>query len=200
MEYLPHHISTYQLTIEPGTAFGRALGRGSLHALDPDMSADFYDLVVSHLTHVGYDHYEVSNFAGPDHKSRHNMTCWTGMDYVGVGPGAHGRITRDGHRYTTVAELRPEGYITRVGQTGFGIYEKKRLSRTEQASEYLLMGLRISDGISIERFEQIGGDLNPEIIKELAEGNFIEISGDNLSATTGGRRVLDKIIERLLIN
>ena len=90
------HISTYQLTIEEGTAFAKAEARGDVKAVDSDKSADFYDLVRERLVAEGFEHYEVSNFAKPGHRSKHNLAYWQGRDYVGVGPGAHGRLTVEG--------------------------------------------------------------------------------------------------------
>ncbi len=195
------HISAYQLTIEEGTAFAKAEARGDMKAVDGDRSADFYDLVRGRLTSQGFDHYEVSNFAKPGHRSRHNLAYWQGRDYVGVGPGAHGRLTVDGTRYATIAAMRPADYRKRVAETDLGIAEKERLSHEAWAEEYLLMGLRIEEGISASRFEEIAGRELPErVIAELSDDGLVERNGDNLKATPEGRLVLNTVTEKLLLN
>ena len=194
------HISTYQLTIEEGTAFAKAEARGDIKAVDSDKSADFYDIVRERLITDGFHHYEVSNFAKPNHRSQHNLAYWQGRDYVGVGPGAHGRLTVDGKRYATVAEMRPKAYQDKVAATGLGIAEKEALSRTAWAEEYLLMGLRIEQGVSLTRFEEIlGGALSRNAISNLSENGLILRDGDNLNVTSRGRLLLNKVTEKLLV-
>ena len=195
------HISAYQLTIEAGTAFARAESRGDIKAVDGDKSADFYDLVRERLMAEGFDHYEVSNFAKPDHRSRHNLAYWQGRDYVGVGPGAHGRLTVDGTRYATIAAMRPKDYQDKIGSFGLGVLEKEILSPTAWAEEYLLMGLRIEDGISPSRFKEIlGEDLSMISMNELVQDRLITRQGDRLKATPQGRLLLNSVTEKLLVN
>ncbi len=195
------HISAYQLTIEEGTAFAKAEARGDMKAVDGDRSADFYDWVRGRLISAGFEHYEVSNFAKPGHRSKHNLVYWQGRDYVGAGPGAHGRLTVDGARYATIAAMRPADYRKTVAETGLGIAEKERLSHEAWAEEYLLMGLRIEEGISASRFEEIAGRELPErVIAELSDDGLIECGGDNLKATPEGRLVLNTVTEKLLLN
>ena len=194
------HISTYQLTIEDGTAFAKAEARGDIKAVDSDKSADFYDLVRERLIAEGFDHYEVSNFAKPDHRSQHNLAYWQGRDYVGVGPGAHGRLTVEGVRYATVAEMRPKDYQDKVSTSGLGFAEKEALSRTAWAEEYLLMGLRIDEGISMARFEEISKKALPiSVIKKLSEDGFITQEAHRLKVTSTGQLLLNTITEKLLI-
>ena len=195
------HISTYQLTIEEGTAFAKAEARGDIKAVDSDKSADFYELVRDRLIAEGFEHYEVSNFAKPGHRSQHNLAYWQGRDYVGVGPGAHGRLTLDGTRYATITEMRPKDYQDKVQETGLGIAEKEALSRTALAEEYLLMGLRIEEGISLARFKEISGrELSGEIIRELVDNELLLHEGDGLKATSQGRLLLNAVTEKLLLN
>lgn len=195
------HISTYQLTIEEGTAFAKAEARGDIKAVDSDKSADFYDLVRERLMSDGFDHYEVSNFAKPNYRSQHNLAYWRGQDYVGVGPGAHGRLTVEGTRYATVAEMRSLDYQDKVAATGLGIAEKEALSRTAWAEEYLLMGLRIEEGISLLRFEEIEGQGLPiKVINELVKDRLLERQGERLKATSQGRLLLNSVTEKLLLN
>jgi oxygen-independent coproporphyrinogen-3 oxidase len=194
------HISTYQLTIEEGTAFARAEARGNLKAVDEDKSADFYEFVRERLTTDGYDHYEVSNFAKPGYRSQHNLAYWRGQDYIGVGPGAHGRLTVEGTRYATVAEMRPQTYQDKVAATGLGLAEKEALSRTAWAEEYLLMGLRIEEGISLARFEKISGKRPAkETIQELVQNSLLNYDEDRIITTSEGRLLLNAVTEKLLV-
>ena len=119
-----------------------------MRAVNADISADFYDYVRKTLTASTFDHYEVSNFAKTGHQSQHNLAYWRGWDYVGVGPGAHGRITDNGNRQATTTYLTPAAYAKAVTSTGTGIDAAEDLSSEAWASEYLLMGLRIEEGIS----------------------------------------------------
>lgn len=195
------HISTYQLTIEDGTAFAKAEARGDIKAVDSDKSADFYDLVRTRLMADEFAHYEVSNFAKPNHRSQHNLAYWKGRDYVGVGPGAHGRLTVEGTRYATIAAMRPQNYQDKVTATGLGLAEKEALSPTAWAEEYLLMGLRIEDGISLSRFEEIMGEGLPrDVIDDLAGVGLVSSIGDSLTATPQGRLLLNTVTEKLLLN
>lgn len=200
LAYDPPHMSTYQLTIEPGTAFAKAEGRGQSRAVDETLSADMYDYVRQRLTDTGYDHYEVSNFAKPGHRSRHNLTYWEGGDYVGVGPGAHGRLTVEGQRWETICEMKPQNYTRHVKEMGHSLSYKESLSAQAWAEEYLLMGLRTKEGISRARFEEISGQtLSPTRINDLVSEGFLDIEADRLFATNKGRTVLNRITELLLV-
>ncbi|GGX75499.1 coproporphyrinogen III oxidase [Litorimonas cladophorae] len=194
------HISTYQLTIEDGTAFAKAEGRGQARAVNTDLSADLYDLVRDTLIDAGFEHYEVSNFAKPSHRSRHNLAYWQGLDYVGVGPGAHGRVTQNNKRTATIAHLTPGAYARAVTETGAGIDSREVLSASDWASEYLLMGLRIDEGISLRRYHEIlGEDLNEIELNALVEDGLLTRADDNLKATSHGRLLLNAVTERLLL-
>jgi len=195
------HISTYQLTIEDGTAFAKAEARGDIKAVDSDKSADFYDLVRERLINEGFEHYEVSNFARTGHRSQHNLAYWKGRDYVGVGPGAHGRLTVDGERYATIAEMRPQDYQDKVAATGLGLAEKEMLSPTAWAEEYLLMGLRIEEGTSMVRYREIAGKALPlDVIQELVQNDLLIQEDGNLKATSQGRLLLNSVTEKLLLS
>ena len=195
------HISTYQLTIEDGTAFARAEARGDIKAVNSDKSADFYDLVRARLMADGFEHYEVSNFARTGHRSQHNLAYWKGRDYVGVGPGAHGRLTVDGERYATIAEMRPQDYQDKVAATGLGLAEKEMLSPTAWAEEYLLMGLRIEEGTSMVRYREIAGKALPlDVIQELVQNDLLIQEDGNLKATSQGRLLLNSVTEKLLLS
>ncbi len=194
------HISTYQLTIEENTAFARAQKRGLRKAVSDDQSAGFYDLIQARLALEGFEHYEVSNFARPDHRSRHNLAYWQGYDYVGVGPGAHGRIQTKSDRLATIAYRRPQEYSVAVKANSHGIEIREILSPESQADEYVIMGLRISDGISMARWAAISGTTLPDQhISELIELGFLRQDDDRLMATENGRAVLNTITDQLLI-
>lgn len=195
------HISTYQLTVEEGTAFAKAEGRGQTRAVDSDLSADLYDQVRETLGASGFDHYEVSNFAKPGHRSRHNLAYWQGLDYVGVGPGAHGRITKDCKRKATIAHLTPRAYAQAVIEKDTGIDSLEVLTGMNWATEYLLMGLRIEDGISLNRFTELAGsNLNALELTHLIQDGLLSKQDDNLKATNDGRLVLNAVTERLLLS
>ena len=194
------HISTYQLTIEQKTAFGQAEKRGIQKAVNEDASADLFEQAIATLLAQGFDQYEVSNFSkGEGARSRHNLLYWQGGDYAGIGPGAHGRLTVGDARTATIAALKPKDYSARVLEHGQGIAEREVLSAEGWADEYILMGMRISEGISLSRYKQISGhDLEPEKIKQYVDTGLLVQQGDRLSATSKGRLVLDTLCHELL--
>ena len=194
------HLSVYQLTIEAGTAFAKAEDRGQSRAVSTDISADFYDAVRGRLGAAGFKHYEVSNFAKPGHRSRHNLAYWRGTDYVGVGPGAHGRITSGGARTATIAHLSPRAYSESVAQNQTGIDSRETLSREDWAAEYLLMGLRIEEGISLARYKELSGrGLNEVELDHLTREGLLLRESDRLIASAQGRIVLNTVTEKLLL-
>ena len=194
------HISTYQLTVEPGTAFAKAEARGQSRAVDSDKSADFFEQAMEQLKQAGFDHYEVSNFALPGHKSNHNLSYWRGYDYVGVGPGAHGRLTCDGKRVSTIAALTPSNYHSTVTKSGIGISDREALTAAEWSEEFVLMGLRTGEGISLSKYKEIRGESLPEErIKPLIDEGLLVLRHDQLIATQRGRFLLNAVTEALLI-
>lgn len=192
------HISTYQLTIEPGTAFARAEARGTRRAVGEDRSAEDFEAISARLLAAGYRHYEVSNFAKPGHESRHNLAYWRGQDYVGVGPGAHGRLWTDQGRIATETALRPADYIRAVGANGTAMTERDRLTPEDAAQEYVMMGLRIEDGLSLSRLADIRGE-SLVIEPALIDDGLLWVTGDRLMATSRGRMVLDGLTRALLL-
>ena len=197
----PAHISAYQLTIEQETAFGRAFSRGDDKSVSESLSADMYEWVAETLKSQGFEHYEVSNFARDGFRSRHNMAYWRGQDYLGVGPGAHGRITKEGKRYATLAWAEPENYANNVAHTGIGLNHRDLLTPQNWGDEYVLMGLRISDGISLARYKAITGKtLSNQTISALSDNGYLIRKGDSLLATEEGRLLLNKVTEELLTN
>jgi oxygen-independent coproporphyrinogen-3 oxidase len=194
----PEHISPYQLTIEPGTAFGRATARGRIPPIDPDLGLALYEATQRVLGEAGYDAYEVSNHAhGEAARSRHNLAVWRGGDYLGVGPGAHGRLTIDGARVATVAASKVANYVARVGATGVGLVSQDRLSPREAAEERLLMGIRTSEGVAWRDLAALGlGPRHPTVVA-LANDGWLAASDSALVATPRGRPLLDHLTGKL---
>jgi len=186
----PEHISPYQLTIETGTAFHRAVGRGSLVPPAEDLAADLFDATQVVLEAHGFDAYEVSNHAkGQAARSRHNLVYWRGEDYVGGGPGAHGRLTVEGARVATTAARKIADYIAGVGSTS------ETLTPRQAAEERLLLGLRIDDGVAFEEVASLG--LSPAKVIDLVEAGLLVEDPARLRATRQGRLVLDRLTSEL---
>jgi len=200
LSYEPGHISAYQLTIEEKTAFAKAERRGEARAVDGDTSADLFELVGEVLRGSDYDRYEVSNFAKTQNdQSRHNKLYWQGEDYVGVGPGAHGRLTVDGKRTATVTALKPADYIHGGASFGSPQTTRESMDSNARAEEYVLMGLRVSEGISINRYEELSGRVfDHDVFTALVEQGLLMIKGDRLMSSEKGRLVLDAISHELL--
>ena len=194
------HISTYQLTIEEKTAFGRALKRGRNMAVRTETSADLFEHLIARLGAEGYSQYEVSNFARAQaERSRHNLAYWQGVDYAGIGPGAHGRLWQSGTRFASVAALKPSDYIQAVNETGSGRAEWAPLAREDIADEYVLMGLRIRDGLSLSHYQTLAGHaLAEDRIEALVAQGLLVKDGDRLAASPKGRLVLDALTRHLL--
>ena len=187
------HISAYQLSIEPGAAFDRAVRRGAMTPLADEPAAALYEFTQQRLEAAGFDAYEISNHAlGASAWSRHNLVYWRGEDYVGVGPGAHGRLTLDAHRGATLSPKRVGDYITRVREWGIGA-EFEPLDGREAALERLLMGLRTVEGAALRDLEPLG--IAPQRIADLSD--FVTVAEARLKATSRGRLVLDRVAAEL---
>ncbi|MGI8840359.1 MAG: radical SAM family heme chaperone HemW [Caulobacteraceae bacterium] len=183
------HISPYQLTIEPGTAFHRAVARGTFAPPPPDLAADLYETTQEVLGAAGFEAYEVSNHArGEAARSRHNLIYWRGGDYVGVGPGAHGRLTLGEERWASVAPGGVADYMARVNATGLGSW-RDRLDGRAVALERLLMGLRTVEGVALSDLNPLR--IPPERIEAL--GGFIDARSGRLAVTAKGRPVLNRL-------
>lgn len=192
------HISPYQLTIEAGTAYDRAVRRGTLVPPHEDLAAALFETTQAVLEGHGFHAYEVSNHArGPAARSRHNLVYWRGLDYVGAGPGAHGRLTLDGVRHATEAAARPADYIARVAATGLGFITDARLSPLDAAEERLLSGLRIDEGVPFAELTALGlSPSHPEVV-HLTDLGLIAEDPLRLRATPKGRLILDHVTGRL---
>ena len=153
LEFAAGHISLYQLTIEPGTQFEQAVARGDFRVLDEERAAELYEATVERLGAAGLADYEISNFAKPGEESRHNLTYWRYGDYVGVGPGAHGRLTLGGEKFATRQHRAPEAWLDLVERDGHATRQRDPVPRAERLSEMLMMGLRLKEGVPIARIE-----------------------------------------------
>ncbi len=195
------HLSLYQLTVEEGTAFGDRLARGGLRGLPgEDLAADFYDLTQELCEAAGYPAYEVSNHARMGAESRHNLIYWRAGDYAGIGPGAHGRLTLDGVRWATDTPKPPGEWLQKVEQSGTGEGAREALSRPDRGAEYLMMGLRLREGVAMDRYcAMTGADIDPAKIKYLRDINMIEFSNGHLMASAQGRMVLNQVIKSLVM-
>ena len=194
------HLSLYQLTIEPGTAFGDRYRIGKLKGLpDDDLAADMYEATQEICGAAGFEAYEVSNHARPGAESRHNLIYWRYGDYAGIGPGAHGRITVNGARRATETPLMPNAWLE-AAESGNGESLRRKLGGLEQAEEYLMMGLRITQGIDLKRYREISGQSpDPARIASLAELGMVRQDGSTLRVTGAGRMVLNAIIRDLFV-
>ncbi|MGL6208536.1 MAG: radical SAM family heme chaperone HemW [Paracoccaceae bacterium] len=194
------HLSLYQLTIEPGTAFGDRFAKGGLLGLpNEDVAADLYDVTQELCDAAGLQAYEVSNHAGAGSESRHNLIYWRGGDYLGIGPGAHGRLTLQGVRWATEALRMPTDWLLSVEAQGHGELAPCALTGEDRAQEYLLMGLRLTEGISLRRYRSISGqDLPQTSLSRLADLGLISVDRDRLAATRAGRMVLNGVLRELV--
>lgn len=190
------HLSTYQLTIETGTPFDRAVRRGRLAPADPELAAGLYEATTDTLCRLGFEAYEVSNHArGPAARSRHNLIYWRGEDYVGVGPSAHGRISTAAGRLATESHRKVADYLAAVAEYGRGGARVERLDAASAAEERVMMGLRLSDGVTVRDLADLGRSAAAE---RLVGDGFLKRHGGRLAATARGRLVLDHVTGLLL--
>jgi oxygen-independent coproporphyrinogen-3 oxidase len=189
----PEHVSAYQLTLEPGTAFDRAVARGRWSPPAPELAAQLYEATNETLSAAGFEAYEVSNHArSPAARSRHNLIYWRGGDYLGVGPGAHGRVTdARGVRWAALTPRRIADYVALVETRGGGLSERSALTPREAALERLLMGLRSIEGV--ERGELAPLGLDDATIERLVAAGLLETPGARIVATKQGRALLDRL-------
>jgi len=193
------HLSLYQLTIEQDTPFFTLHAAGKLVTPDEDTARALYDTTQAVCTAAGLPAYEVSNHARPGGECRHNLVYWRGHEYAGIGPGAHGRLDVGGERRATATERRPEAWLMRVESLGHGVVTDEALTPDEVADEFLLMGLRLAEGIDPQRFARLAGrPLDPRRIALLREEGAVETTADGqLRVTAAGFPVLDAVVADL---
>ncbi len=195
----PDHVSLYQLTIEPGTAFERNRDRGTLIVPDDEEAVRLYQLSQDICGAFGFIGYEVSNHARMGFESRHNLTYWRYADYAGVGPGAHGRLTIDGVRHATISWRDPARWLEQTARQGHGIEQMTPMTQHDQATELVLMGLRLDEGVSLLRYREVaGGPLDEMRLGELEQDGFVNVTQTHVRVTPKGRIVLNAVIERLM--
>ncbi len=195
----PDHLSLYQLTIEPGTAFERNQNRGTIVLPDDNEAVRLYQLSQEICDASGFYGYEVSNHARMGFESRHNLSYWRYEDYAGIGPGAHGRLSVDGVKYATISWRDPARWLEQIARHGRGVEQMTAISRDDRAAELVLMGLRLDEGISLSRYRDVAGVPFDEIrLGELEQDGFITVTQTRVRATGKGRTVLNAVIGRLM--
>jgi putative oxygen-independent coproporphyrinogen III oxidase len=197
------HLSLYQLAIESNTAFEGAYRRGDFVMPGEDLAADFYEATQARLEEAGLPAYEISNHARPGSECRHNLVYWQGGDYLGIGPGAHGRLSEQGTRHATRQHRAPEAWLGEVEAKGHATRERRALSLEERQEELLLMGLRLSTGITRARFRhalgrEIEEAIAPDRLGLLIGGGFVELDDEGLRATAAGRQCLNAVLAGLV--
>ncbi len=190
------HLSLYQLSIEPGTGFARAQARGQIRLPDGARAAALYEISAEMSAAAGLAAYEISNHARPGGACRHNLAVWRGGDYLGIGPGAHGRMTRRGRRLALRARRDPRRWLAAVEARGRGIENCATLSAREVAQERLITGLRLSEGVRLSDLAAL--NLSASAIAGLVAAGFLRPYPDRLQASARGRLVLDSVLRRLL--
>ena len=203
LEYANGHLSVYQLTIEQGTRFFHLHQQGALNLPEDDLQADLFDLTQSQLEAAGLPAYEISNHAAPGEACRHNIIYWQAGDYAGIGPGAHGRLTIDDRRFATETERMPRSWLNKVETVGHGDKPRDEIDSSGQVIEMVLMGLRMANGISVDRIERLSGRPLSKSLNENALGHFIDegwlrLDGGRLYTTQNGRLRLNSILAELL--
>jgi putative oxygen-independent coproporphyrinogen III oxidase len=203
LDLVADHLSLYQLTIEPGTAFEALHRRGEIVLPDEDAAAALYDATAEEAARYGLAAYEVSNYARPGSESRHNLVYWRYRDYAGIGPGAHGRVSVGNALLATRRHRAPEAWAERVERDGHGSTGEAALSATERAREMLLMGLRLSEGVDADRFAARTGvalhdALDGDLLGRALEEGYLQQAGATLRATAEGRKRLDALLAALV--
>jgi oxygen-independent coproporphyrinogen-3 oxidase len=193
------HLSLYQLTIEEGTPFFALHAAGKLKTPDEATARALYDVTQEVCAAHGLPAYEISNHAREGAQCRHNLVYWRAEEYAGIGPGAHGRLDIGGVRHATATEKRPETWLMRVEASGHGVVTDDLLNSEERADEFLLMGLRLAEGIDPKRYAALSGRaLDPDRIAVLREeGAIVVDESGRLRVTQAGFPVLDAVVADL---
>jgi putative oxygen-independent coproporphyrinogen III oxidase len=196
------HLSLYQLTIEPGTAFGNRAARGEMLSADEDTAAVLYEITQQRLADTGLPAYEISNHAKPGAECRHNLAYWRYEDYLGIGPGAHGRISQDGGKIATQQIRAPEVWLEKLERIGTALEETVPITRHTALAEMVMMGLRLTEGIPRARIEVFAAceveKLFGAALPRLIDGGFLTFYDERLAATAAGRQRLNAVLAALL--
>lgn len=200
LSFSPSHLSLYQLTIEEGTVFAKRHAAGHLRGLPTEtQEADMYACTQALCEDAGLAAYEVSNHAKSGQESQHNLIYWRYGDYLGIGPGAHGRLTLGGRKLALENTSAPDAWLKSVRQSEMVHLFETELTKLDQISEYLLMGLRLSEGCELRRFGgQVDTILDTPEMKGLIDGGFLELKNEKLRTTKTGRPLLNAILERIV--
>jgi putative oxygen-independent coproporphyrinogen III oxidase len=198
------HLSLYQLTIEPATQFDALFRQGKIVLPDEVTAAALYDMTEDECSHAGLQAYEISNYARPGEQSRHNLAYWRYLDYAGIGPGAHGRVTVGGSLHATRRHRAPEVWADRVERSGDGLTSDEPVPAEERAREALLMGLRLAEGIDIARFtdrtgQTVGASVDGGVLAQCIAAGYLVKTPERLSATREGRIRLDSLLSALVL-
>jgi putative oxygen-independent coproporphyrinogen III oxidase len=203
LSYASQHLSLYQLTFEPGTRFYQALQTGRMTALDDETAADLFEYTVGRLVDQGLAQYEISNFAHPGAEARHNLVYWRGGDWIGVGPGAHGRLGQGAHRHAVSNIRSPEKWLEAAETTKFGIESDTIIAQSEVAEELVLTGLRLAEGIDKAVFADVAGQSLGRVLaiqkrQALQDSGLAWETPDKFGLTPEGLMLLDANIRYLL--
>ncbi|WP_142849275.1 radical SAM family heme chaperone HemW [Telmatospirillum sp. J64-1] len=203
LDHAAEHLSLYQLTIEPGTAFHPAHARGDFVLPDDDAGAALWDATQEICEQAGLPAYEISNHARPGAESRHNLVYWRGGDYVGIGPGAHGRLTLDGTHHALRQHRAPDAWLSLVESQGHATREDTPLSLAERRIELVMMGLRLREGLVRERFVSLAGCHPEEVLDaaglaDMISSGFVIADEDGIRTSAAGRPLLNGVLTALL--
>lgn len=204
ISYASDHMSLYQLTIEKGTQFyADFYNKNKFQMPDEELSANFYELTSNIMESNGFTTYEVSNYAKNNKECRHNIAYWQYQDYLGIGPGAHSRITKNGRKYAMMMHNKPEKWLEANLNTENGLQYSTELTDKEVAEEFLLMGMRLQKGTNTSDFQVVSNIkfddfVNRKSLEKLVSNGLIELSGENIAATKKGVLLLNSIINELV--
>ena len=201
--YVGEHLSLYQLTFEPGTRFYQALQTGRMTPLDDEIAADLLEFTVERMAELGLQQYEISNFARPGAESRHNMVYWRGGDWIGVGPGAHGRYGISDERVAVTNVRSPERWLTSVESGRYGVETENKLPSSDRGEELVLTGLRLAEGIDKQQFSTVAGYALDAAVPPSKRAIMVaeRLAWETEAAfglTASGRMVLDSSLKFLL--
>lgn len=196
LAWAPDHLSAYHLTIEPGTAFATQVAKGRWQPMEADHAADLYRVTQDQCAAVGLEGYEISNHARPGHRSIHNQGYWQGRPYLGLGPGAHGRMVQQGRWVETIGIKRPDQWVEDVAAGGLGLAMDQPLSSHDRAVERLMLGLRQADGLWLD--EELRLAINQPVLERLSRQRMIRLRHDILTVMPEHRLLTDGIISELL--